>query len=214
MHALAQRFLLARILRRIPAAQPVARAIQRVGIDPLIVRRSCLQTMKARPAPVFRAAHQPGPQRVALDVPADGEVVDVGLHGKGLVAALIQVPHADAAPIFEPEADVRERESLHERRQVAVVFRPEHQVLVIGHQAIRAHPHGPDSERLLDDAFRSVVIAVVVEEAQATDAAVEDVIDDVPERLSRGSGHACNLTQELRPVNRTCPVFSAHHVGG
>ena len=64
------------------------------------------------------------------------------------------------------------RQQPHEFAQLAIFPRPEHQMPVIGHQAIGADPHRPRAERFLDYALEREVVGIFLEERSATDAAV------------------------------------------
>jgi hypothetical protein len=62
-----------------------------------------------------------------------------------------------------PTPRVRDAEPLHERRQIAILPRPQHEVPVIGHEAIGQEAHSPQRQRLAQDPLECVVVLVGVE---------------------------------------------------
>src|SRR5690606_30684486 len=97
---------------------------------------------EARPPPIVGSLDETGPPGVAFDVPHDAVAMFVGFDREGLVASLIQMAVADRVMVFLPAGYVRDGEPLEERRQVTVVFGPDDEVPVIGHEAPGANPQG------------------------------------------------------------------------
>ena len=129
-------------LRLLQLAEPESRARHRPFAEERCRQRVlALPVKEARPRPLFRARTQVGPQRVALDVPAHREKVIVLLDRKRLESPLIEMTGPGGSVVRMPALRVRQSQPTHEPRQVAVCTRPQHQVPVIGHQAIRQHPH-------------------------------------------------------------------------
>ena len=65
---------------------------------------------------------------------------------------------------------------------VAVVPRPEHEVPMIGHQAISANSHGAACQRLFHASFEGLVVAVLREEVHPAHAPIQDVKDHTSRR--------------------------------
>ena len=66
----------------------------------------------------------------------------VGLHGKRLEAALVQVPGAGGMIVSVPAHGVRVRQPADKGGQLSVSTPVEHQVPVVGHQTAGQHSHG------------------------------------------------------------------------
>src|SRR5205085_9899383 len=73
---------------------------------------------------------------------------------------------------------VRVREPAEKRGELAVRPRPEHEMPVVGHQAVGEDAGGVALERELHDTFEGVVILRLVEQRESPDGAVEAGIDD------------------------------------
>ena len=71
---------------------------------------------------------------------------------------------------------------LHPSTQVAVPPRPEHQVEVIGHEAIGEDSHRPPSTGFIDEAHERLVVLRLVEHPRASVAAIDHVITDIADR--------------------------------
>ena len=59
---------------------------------------------------------------------------------------------------------VRQREPPRETRQFAGLARPEHQVPVVGHDAIREQPYPCPINRLLKDLLEGFIVRIVFED--------------------------------------------------
>jgi hypothetical protein len=104
---------------------------------------------------------------MALDGARHRKKMVVVLHGKALVAALIQMPPSIAVTVAMPAAHVRGCQAVHERRQLAILARPQQQMPMTAHQAIGQEAHRHDLERGLDHALEGGEVAVVVKEVAA-----------------------------------------------
>src|SRR6266516_3546799 len=143
------------------ASSPPARRAARL---PNGQSRAC-RTLFARTA--LASAYRSTPQQVC-----------VRLHGKALVAPLIEVAFAHAAAVLAPAAHVRVAHPADELGQVAVPARPEDQVPVVVHQAVRQHPHARDAlARLAQELDEGLEIAGLGEDARPAVAAVDHVIN-------------------------------------
>jgi hypothetical protein len=82
-------------LRRGSRQRPIANGERRLG-------HAGQSLPQAAPSPALRAAHETGPQRVALDVTHHLIKMLVALDGKRFVPALVQMSVADAAAMLLP----------------------------------------------------------------------------------------------------------------
>ena len=91
---------------------------------------------EASPPPGFGVGHETGAQRVSLDVAQHRQEMSILLNRNRLVATLVDVtgPFGMMGPM--PPLRVRQRQPVHESRQF-VFHRPEHEMPVIRHDAIR-----------------------------------------------------------------------------
>jgi hypothetical protein len=149
--------------------------------------------MKAGPGPEFGFGDEVGAEGVAFDVSGDGEEVGVILNGEGFEAALVERAVADGVVAGAPALGVGEGEPLHEGGELAVAMRAQEQVPVAGHDAV-----GEDFEwgalvGLEEGGEEGEVVLVAFEDVDASDGAVEDVVDDAARGLSGCSGHGGNV---------------------
>ena len=79
---------------------------------------------EAAPTPLIRPCHQFRSQRISLDVPHNLVEIRIGLHGKRLVPALVDMPHAHLFAMLLPVADVPDDQFLHEGSKLAILLRP------------------------------------------------------------------------------------------
>src|SRR5262249_531851 len=93
-------------------------------------------------------------------------------HRKRFVAALVDMAFPDPTAILLPARDMRHRQSLHERRQITIVFGPQNEMPEIGHQTVAANPH-----RRVFPLFLDHGLSRRVKQALASDATVQNVID-------------------------------------
>jgi hypothetical protein len=98
-----------------------------------------------------------------------------------------------------PAAHVGHRQPLHERPQLPrrpAAPRPQQQVPVVGHQAVRQQPHrGKEFERPGQHPLERRVVPVVVEHRRAAVAAVEHVVHVSAGGASGGAGHPRSLPE-------------------
>jgi len=169
-------------------------------------------TPGAAPGPVLGPAvggrpHQPGAQRVAFDVTADGEQVLAVLDGEGFVGALVEVASALGVVVGVPPPDVGGGQAVHVPAQVAGVMRPQHQVPVVGHEAVGEQAHGHVRVGLGHGALEGVVVRRLGEQLAAGVASVDDM-EDHPARLNpRRAWHARRLIPPPPRVNNVLIPF-------
>jgi len=85
---------------------------------------------------------------IGFNVTASHKKMVIVLHGKTLVATLIQVAAGGVVVVGKVTADVGGRQAQHEAGQFAVLSRPEQQMPVVGHEAPGQHAHA--GHRLAD----------------------------------------------------------------
>src|SRR5665213_2199225 len=95
----------------------------------------------AAPRPVAAAFCQVGAQRVSFDITAYGGYMRAVLRRETFVTPLVYRAGADQLSLDQRAADMAYGQPEHESREVAVFAGPEHQMPVVGHDAIGEHPH-------------------------------------------------------------------------
>ena len=111
----------------------------------------------------------------------------VVLHGKTLEPSLIKRSIADAPTSNPPSHGMRVRQPAEKRGQLAIFLGPNHEVPMVGHDAI-----GQNSKRMalasLDhDALERFVIEVIAEQLNPPDSPIENVINQSARCNSRFS---------------------------
>src|SRR5262249_17785687 len=124
--------LFGRTLSGVDQCDPVSRSLRRGIRQP--IWPTAAGPKEAGPAPVVAPPDQVGPQRVAFDITQYRPEVFVRLDRERLESPLPDVAGATIASVVA--ADVGGEEPLHPPAEVAVVFWPEYQVKMIGHEGI------------------------------------------------------------------------------
>jgi hypothetical protein len=135
-------------------------------------------------------ANEFGSQAVSLDITKHGQKVFILLDRKCLEPPLPDM--AAASVVAMVAADVGSHQPLHPPAQVAVRSGSQHQMKVIGHQAIAQDVHGQALARGFQGDEGSVVL-VLMEDLVPAVAAIEDVIDPVSQGSASGAWHAATL---------------------
>ena len=94
-----------------------------------------------------------------------------------------------------PTPDVRRREPLHERPQLAVVLRPEHKVPMVRHNQVAQNPHRLSRQRFAHHPLESCIVGVLGENPRPRICAVEHVKNHPPRSYAGCSRHGLNLPQ-------------------
>ena len=142
-----------------------------------------------RATPRLGARHQPGPDRVALDVAQHQQQMVVLLDGKRLEAALPNV--AAGAVVLQVAADMGGQQPMHPAAEVAVVMRPQRQVEVIGHQAVGEDAQGVTQARLGHHPQERLMVLLFMEDLGTAIAAIQHMITKAAGRSTQGSRHRC-----------------------
>ena len=107
----------------------------------------------------------------------------------------MDVPSTDAAAMLPPACHVRDRQPLHEGRQIVVPFQPRDEMPVVRHQAARADPRRAFFQRLGDDLLERFVVGGLREQPPPAHAAIEDM-----ENHFAGSHSGCAWNNDLKPI--------------
>ena len=91
--------------------------------------------------------------------------------------------------IFNPAADVGDRQFLHESRKLAVLLRPKDQMPVIGHQTESAESHRRRLDRVVQDTDKRGVVRRFAEKFPSTGGAVQHMANDPAGSMSELPGH-------------------------
>src|SRR5438876_12446033 len=94
---------------------------------------------QARPWPGLRPVHEARTQGVSFDVPKYRDQMIIILYRKRLESALPDMPAV--LIVTEIAAHMGGEQPVHPSSQVAVTVGPQHQVKVVGHQAVGQKPN-------------------------------------------------------------------------
>jgi hypothetical protein len=100
-------------------------------------------------------------------------------HGKCLVPPLIDVAGAGCPSVSVPSLAVSSSQPGHERRQFGVSAGPQHKVEVVRHETVRETSQRNALLRLANHFQERSVIGGPIKEPESTDAAIQNVKDDV-----------------------------------
>ena len=78
-----------------------------------------------------------------------------------------------------PALRVRQREPIHEPRQIAISPRPHHQMPMIWHNTICQEPHPHSITGLGQHALKREIVTVVLEQCHAGVGPIEHVVDGI-----------------------------------
>jgi hypothetical protein len=135
-----------------------------------------MNTPQTAPSPLLGAVNQIRAQSVSLDVTANGEEMDVLLHGEGFEASLIKVPSSGGRAMSVPALHMRERYQAYEIGETPVLLRPQNKVPVIRHQTPSKNTHGNTVLNIREDALESQVVRILFEYGQACVGTIKDVV--------------------------------------
>ena len=88
-----------------------------------------------------------------------------------------------------PAHAVRVRQPATKLAQLLVVFRPEHEMPVVGHQHESHNAHGTLVLHFGQHTDKGIVVAGFLQQGQAGYGTVEDVVDDATRGLPSSAGH-------------------------
>ena len=148
---------------------------------------------QARPRPSSGRCYQIRTQGVSLDVSADDQQVLIALDRKAFESSLVQRAGAGGVMMGVPTLGVGHGQQPHELAQLIVLARPQHQVPVIGHQAVAEDSHRDRKTGAFDDPLHGQVIGIVFKQSPATHRPVQHMIKHPSARGSQSSGHKTSL---------------------
>jgi len=187
LHAFAERFQLLLGLRLVHPFDPVRLPPNGpIGQQRLLLFRAVNAPPEAGPTPLFRSQHQIGSERIALHVAGHHPEMLVTSDGERLVSALIDVPQSDVMPMLLPTADVRDRQPLHESRQVAVVLRPQQQVPMVRHQRVGAEADWRLVTSFFENSLERLEVCRLLKQPHAPYAAIQHV-NTIPPGATRAA---------------------------
>src|SRR3989344_2207418 len=119
------------------------------------------------------------------------------LDEKGLVPSLIQVARADGLVLHVPALGMSQGYPLHKLLHVAVLFWVQHQMKMVGHEAICQKAHVVLLYPLNQDGLKKPVIFFLEEYFQSGIRSVNDVIQTVTYIYARCAGHIFPMVPSL-----------------
>jgi hypothetical protein len=130
LHALPQRGQFCFGLRFVNQHGPVVWSCHWAGGQDRVAD-ACHTLPQARPGPSVGSSRQLGPQRIALDIPQDCQIVVVFLDRKRLEPPLPDVAAASVMPVVTP--DVGGHQPLHPATEIAIAVGTQDQVKMVRH---------------------------------------------------------------------------------
>jgi len=134
--------------------------------------------------------------------------------GRLLKTTLVDVPRPGRVVMSMPAHAVRMRQPAHKPRQLSVFLRPQDQVPVIGHQTVGQQPRGLFGHGFQKHPLKGLVIPILLEQRQACDRPVQNVVHQTSRRLACSAWHGWSLSsglasrQEKRAASRMARELS------
>ena len=131
----------------------------------------------------------------------DGQVMLIILNGKGLKSSL---PYVTTPLVVQMiPTHVSGHQPLHPPTQITISMGPEHEMKMVGHQAVADQSDWNLFVSLLHQRHEGSVVVIVMKNISPPVAPIEHVINESPLRCSRCSSHAKNLQRTDQPVKET-----------
>jgi hypothetical protein len=111
------------------------------------------------------------------------------LNGEGLEATLVKMTGADCAAMGMPACGVCQCQPAREFGEFAVGARPEYEMPVVGHQAIREQARAGPLTRGMQEILEGLVVTIGLENGHARVGAIEDVVDEAADGSAEWSWH-------------------------
>ncbi len=160
---------------------------------------------QAPPWPILGPLRQPSPHRVSLHVAADGQKMVVGLHGEGFETTLVKVAGTGGVVMGVLSLGVSQGQPQHELGEVTIAARPEQEVEMIGHQAVRQQPHAIPGHCFSQDPFECSEIALVLKDGEPGVGPVERVINKSAPGSAQRSSHGIQFGGQGLRMSTTVP---------
>lgn len=164
--------------------------------QPLSLGVALMPSPKTAPLPCLGSVDQTCPQGIALHIAAEGDKMSFILHRERLESALVDVPRPCTMTMGMPPLCVGEGQPASEAGKILVFFGPDDQVPVIRQDAIGQQPHVDPLDRLMEDIFKGLVVAIFLKNSHPRIGAVEDMINNSAAGISSWSSHATNLREK------------------
>jgi len=116
------------------------------------------------------------------------------LDREALEAPLVEMSAGGVVIMLMVPTNVGDAEPAHQPRQRLLSSRPQHQVPVIGHEAEGQQIDGVALQRLGENLEKGGIVGLLVEQAHAAVAAIQDVINRSRFDGSRATGHTQRIT--------------------
>jgi hypothetical protein len=158
---------------------------------------------QAAPRPVLCTRDKTRPECVALNVATESQKVRVTGHRKGFVPPLIDVARAGRPSICVPSFAVGRGQPRHERRQFAVSSRPQDQMEVVWHEAVRQTPHGDSLLGLAKHLLERAVVSGSIEKPESADASIQHVKHNSSRSNPLSIWHGVRCNQDVCQHTRT-----------
>ena len=119
--------------------------------------------------------------------------MSIFLHGKRLITPLVHMSKPDIAPVLLPAADMRNRQTLHERSQVPIVFWPQKEMPMVGHQAICTYSHRCRLQRVLQNPPERPVVSRLFKQLHARHTTIQNM------KHHPARGYSCSTRHSRKP---------------
>jgi type II secretory pathway pseudopilin PulG len=143
-----------------------------------------------------------GGQRIALDVPANGEEMPVLLDGKTFESSLIQMAVSDRMMGDAPSHGMGMGQPAEKGGDLAVVMGPDYEMPMRGHDAETEDGNRMTVVSFKQDSLKSLEIAFVAEHDHLSDGTVEDVVDEASGSRAWMTSHAAKDNRPDRPTSK------------
>ena len=130
----------------------------------------------------------------------------VGLHGKRLEPPLVQVPRAARVMLGMPAHGVGVCQPAEKPGQFAIGLRPEHEMPVIGHHAVRQESYRRSLLSFLQRTHEGSIGLRVFEHSQSTNAAIQNVKNDTSAPVKASPWHSQPLFNSLANQRRAAKI--------
>ena len=143
--------------------------------------------MEAGPGPILGLSDQAGAEGVTLDVAEASQKVAILLDGKRPETPLPNMPRGLMAAMMA--ADMSGEEPLHEAAKVTIGEGPQHEVEVVGHEAVRQNTHREAVASQGEQIDEDRIVLVIQEDGGPSIPAIEDMVAMAGSRGAKGAWH-------------------------
>src|SRR5437867_6057615 len=104
-----------------------------------------------------------------------------------------------------PSLGVRHAKPSHVFGKIAIATRPEHEVPMIGHQAVAQEPHRHPLACRLENLLKRLIVGRLSKDLVPSHGAIEHVEYQATSRHTFSPGHGGNLSNPFAQVNKNTP---------